>query len=61
MLGACPLIGLNRFLAKNGPDLSQYGYLQKPIHLLILVKNRRNFFSLELPGNVGGWSPDRPG
>jgi hypothetical protein len=50
MLGACPLIGLNRLLTKNGPDLSQYAYLQKPINLLmlasaILVKNRRNFFS----------------
>jgi hypothetical protein len=70
MLGACPLIGLDRLLAKNGPDLSQYATLQKQINLLIygffiasaiLVKNRRNFFSSELPGNVGGWSPDRPG
>jgi hypothetical protein len=49
MLGPCPLIGLDRLLAKNGPDLSQYVTLQKPRSLLmlasaILVKNRRNFF-----------------
>jgi hypothetical protein len=65
MLGACPLISLDRLLAKNGPDFSQYATLQKPINLLmlasaILVKHRRNFFSSEWPGNVGGLSPDRP-
>jgi hypothetical protein len=27
MLGAGPLIGLDRFSAKNGPDLSQYSTL----------------------------------
>jgi hypothetical protein len=66
MLGACPLISLDRLLGKNGPDLSQYATLQKPINLLmvasaILVKNLRNLFSSELPANVGGWSPYRPG
>jgi hypothetical protein len=34
MLGACPLIGLDRLPAKNGPDFSQYASLYKPINLI---------------------------
>jgi hypothetical protein len=64
MLGACPLIGLDCLLTKNGPDLSQYATLYKPIIMLmlasaILVKFRRIVFSSKLPGNIGGWSPDQ--
>jgi hypothetical protein len=59
MFRAGPLIGLDRFFAKNGPDLSQHATLYKPINMLmlasaILVKYRRNFFSSDMPGNVGG-------
>jgi hypothetical protein len=62
MLGACPLIGLDRLLAKNGPDLSQYVTLQKPISLLmlasaILVKNQRNFFFLRIARKCWGLVP----
>jgi hypothetical protein len=68
-LGAGPIIGLDRLLAKNGPDLSQYATLSKPINLLKFADtsisdffpNSKEFFFSEFPGNVGGWSPDRPG
>jgi hypothetical protein len=62
MLGACPLNGLDRLLAKNGPDLSQYATLYKPIIMLmlasaILVKFRKNFFFLEIARKYWGMVP----
>ena len=62
ILGAGPLIGLYRFFAKNGPDLSQYATLYKPIIMLmlasaILVKFRRNFFFLKIARKCWGLVP----
>jgi hypothetical protein len=61
MLGAGPLIGLDQFFAKNGPDLSNmllyknpYIYLNSLIPVsAILVKYQRNFFPLNCQEMLG--------